>query len=83
LLGSAVQETLGLAGHLPAAVGLSSGSAEAENALGRTRLVAPPDLGQRGQEILDGALMDALEAEFSAEDALRRAQARIAQEAGS
>ncbi len=82
LLGSAVQETLTLAGHLPAAAGMPPGSPEAEGVLGRTRLVAPPDLGQRSQEILEGALMDALEAEFSAEDALRRAQARIAQEAG-
>ncbi|MEW5764679.1 MAG: hypothetical protein ACOYXN_01370 [Acidobacteriota bacterium] len=81
LLGPAVQETLALAGHLPAAAGLPAQNVEAERALSRTRLVAPPDLGPRGQEILEGALMDALDAEFSAEEALRRAQARIAHEA--
>lgn len=80
LLGAAVQETLALAGHLPAAAGVPSGSPEAEGALGRTLLLAPPDLGERGQEILEGALLDTLEAGFSPEEALRRAQARMAVE---
>ena len=47
-----------------------------------TRFHAPPDLGEDGDEIVFGAILDATQGPMDAEEALRRAEARTRRKAG-
>jgi hypothetical protein len=48
-----------------------------ERAMSQTRFYPAPRLGDQGEEIVTGAILDATQGPMTAEEALRRAQARI------
>ena len=45
--------------------------------MSQTRFYPAPRLGDQGEEIVTGAILDATQGPMTAEEALRRAQARI------
>jgi hypothetical protein len=51
-------------------------------AFASTQFHAPPDLGEGGDEIVLGAILDATQGSMDAEEALRRAEARVRRKAG-
>jgi hypothetical protein len=72
------RERLLRAGLLPS-TGEPGGALEGTPAwaLGATQLCAPPALDDRAREAVRGAILDATEGPMTAEEALRRAQARL------
>ena len=51
-------------------------------AFASTQFHAPPDLGEGGDEVVLGAILDATQGSMDAEEALRRAEARVRRRAG-
>jgi hypothetical protein len=82
LTGEKYQDYLKACGYLPVLREEKRGDDDISKAMAGTVFHPPPDLGVGGDEVVLGAILDAAQGPVDAEEALRRAEARIHRRAG-